>query len=295
MKRIHVHNRRGCPALVRLAALCCAVLMLLNALHARAQGADTLNILLIGEDAAREGHNGRSDTMMLAQIHPESGRVKLVSFLRDLYVPIRGHGITRLNAAYAYGGEALLCETLTGLFPVRIDRTAKVDFAAMAGVIDKLGGVALEISEAERQALNEILSSYCRERGLTAQPVEQSGHVRLNGLQALSYSRVRSLDSDFGRVSRQQQVLSALLGQAAELDPLSLAGLAVECMNSVETDVTLSDLLTLLPLAGGGVDLQTAHVPFDGTCRDVLVDGMWVLEADLAQNARLLDAFLAAE
>lgn len=276
----------------RLAALFCVAVLLLAALPACAAGADTLNLLLIGEDAAREGHNGRSDTMMLAQIDPESGSVKLVSFLRDLYVPIEGHGLNRLNAAYVYGGSELLCRTLTGLFGVRIDRTAKVDFASMAALVDRVGGVELEISEAERRALNDILRSYCKERGISAEELEHSGLVRMTGLQALSYSRVRSLDSDFGRVSRQQQVLTALLAQAAALDPVSLAGLAVACLNSVETDFTLGDLLTLLPLAKNDVSLETAHVPFDGTCRDLLVDGMWVLEADIGQNARLLGDFL---
>ncbi len=275
-----------------LAALFCVAVLLLAALPACAAGADTLNLLLIGEDAAREGHNGRSDTMMLAQIDPESGSVKLVSFLRDLYVPIEGHGLNRLNAAYVYGGSELLCRTLTGLFGVRIDRTAKVDFASMAALVDRVGGVELEISEAERRALNDILRSYCKERGISAEELEHSGLVRMTGLQALSYSRVRSLDSDFGRVSRQQQVLNALLAQAAALDPVSLAGLAVACLNSVETDLTLGDLLTLLPLAKNDVSLETAHVPFDGTCRDLLVDGMWVLEADIGQNARLLGDFL---
>ncbi len=279
-----------------LAALCCAVVMLLAALPARAE-ADTLNILLIGEDAAREGQNGRSDTMMLAQIDPENGQVRLVSFLRDLYVPISGHGATRLNAAYVYGGEELLCQTLTHLFGVRIDRTAAVDFESMAALIDKMGGVELEITEAERKALNGILASYCKERNLTARWVETSGLVRMSGLQALSYSRVRSLDSDFMRVSRQQQVLTALLRQAAALDAISLAGLAVECMGSVETDLTLADLIGLLPLLSQleGLELRTARVPFDGTCRDVQVDGMWVLDADIGQNARLLSEFLTAE
>ena len=296
MKRIHAHMRCGCPAPVRLAALCCAFMLLFAALPARAEG-ETLNVLLIGEDAAREGQNGRSDTMMLAQIDPEGGSVKLVSFLRDLYVPIRGHGSTRLNAAYVYGGEQLLCDTLTDLFGVRIDRTAKVDFASMASLIDRMGGVELEISEGERKALNSILAAYCKERGETPRWAERSGLVRLTGLQALSYSRVRSLDSDFMRVSRQQQVLAALLRQAAALDPLNLAGLAVECMGSVETDLTLADLMGLMPLASRleGLELQTARVPFDGTCRDVQVDGMWVLDADIGQNARLLEAFLAGE
>jgi LCP family protein required for cell wall assembly len=290
--------RTGCRTALRgLAALCCAFPVLLTALPAMALENAGLNILLIGEDAAREGQNGRSDTMMLVQLDPAGGSVKLVSFLRDLYVPIRGHGSTRLNAAYVFGGEQLLCETLTDLFGVRIDRTAKVDFASLASLIDRMGGVELQISEAERKALNGILATYCKERGITARQVEQSGLVRMTGLQALSYSRVRSLDSDFVRVSRQQQLLAALLRQAAALDPLSLAGLAVECMGSVETDLSLNDLMALLPILWqrNQLTLSTARVPYDGTCRDIKTGGKWVLETDTEANARLLAEFLSVE
>ncbi len=278
------------------AAAVCIVLLFTGLTAAFAQEDAALHLLLIGEDAADVG-NGRSDTMMLAQIVPATGEIRLVSFLRDTYLPIPGHGYDRLNAAYVYGGKELLSQTLTGVFGVRIDRTAKVDFAAMAGIVDRMGGVELEISEAERKALNKILNVYCKERGITPQPLEQSGLVRMNGIQALSYSRVRSLDSDFVRVSRQQNVLSALLSQAMLLEPYDLLGLATECMSNMETDLTLNDLMNLLPLLWqqNGLSLTTARVPFDGTCRDIKVDGKWVLETDTATNARLLAEFLAED
>lgn len=289
-----VQKRRIWRGLVT--AMVCAALLFTGLSAAVAQENTAIHLLLIGEDAADVG-NGRSDTMMLAQIVPATGEIRLVSFLRDTYLPIPGYGYDRLNAAYVHGGKELLCQTLTGVFGVRIDRTAKVDFAAMAGIVDRIGGVELEISEAERKALNKILNIYCKERGLTPQPLEVSGPVRMNGIQALSYSRVRSLDSDFVRVSRQQNVLSALLRQVMQLEPYELLGLATECMSSVETDLTLNDLMALLPILWqqNEVSLTTSRVPYDGTCRDIKVDGKWVLETDTAANARLLAEFLAVD
>lgn len=285
----------------RLAVLVLGVLVMLCTAWpaALAQEYDTFNLLLIGEDASVGDHNGRSDAMMLAQITPATGDVKLVSFLRDLYVPVPGHGKTRLNAAYFYGGEELLKRTLADCFGVRIDRTAAVDFAAMADVIDRMGGVELTVTEAEVRELNSILATYCRDNGIPVDGLmlEHSGTVALNGLQALSYSRIRSLDSDFGRVNRQQQVLAGLLNRAAVLDGFTLLQLALQNMEHIRTDLTLSDLVSLLPMlsAEGGLTLSSARVPFDNTCRDVQVDGMWVLDCDMAANTRLLKAFLAAE
>ncbi len=259
----------------------------------------TLNLLLIGVDKAAPGENGRSDTMMLAQITPETGEVRLVSFLRDLYLPIPGYGRTRLNAAYYYGGAELLKRTLEENFGVRIDRTAAVDFAAMADLIDQLGGVTVDIDEAERRELNRILKSYGQENGIAVEHllVAKAGSVMLGGLQALSYSRIRFTDSDFVRVSRQQQVLSSLLEKLKTMDAMGLMALAMRNLSSLSTDLTLKDVFALLPLLrrDGGLALYTARVPFDGACRDIQVDQMWVLEADMAQNRRLLDAFLSGE
>lgn len=279
-----------------LAAVLAAVLWLGTA---AATEPHRLNLLLIGVDKAAPGENGRSDTMMLAQITPGTGEIRLVSFLRDLYLPIPGHGRTRLNAAYYYGGAELLKQTLEENFAVRIDRTVAVDFAAMADLIDQLGGVTVEIDEKERRELNRILTSYGQENGIPVDHLllQQTGSVMLGGLQALSYSRIRFTDSDFVRVSRQQQVLSALLEQLKAMDAMELMGLAMRNLDSVSTDLTLRDVFALLPMLRreGGLSLHTARVPFDGACRDIQVDQMWVLEADMAENRRLLESFLAGE
>lgn len=302
MKRIMQQSKRygARPALRRLlAGFVCAVLLAAVALPAFAEAEKTFNLLLIGEDAASGDSNGRSDAMLLAQMTPATGDVKLVSFLRDLYVPIAGHGTTRLNAAYFYGGEELLKKTLTDCFGVRIDRTFAVDFATMAGLIDQVGGVELEITDTERTELNSILATYCRDHGI---PVDgmmlpAAGKVTLNGLQALSFSRIRSLDSDFGRVNRQQQVLVGLLHRLTGLDALTLMGLAMRNMDSVKTDLNLGDIISLLPMLSrdGGLRLRSVRVPFDDTCRDVQVNGMWVLDCDMSANARMLQEFLTAE
>lgn len=291
-------NRKPCPGRRIVSAILCMILLLTLALPAMAaEEANTFNLLLIGEDASAKAENGRSDAMLLAQITPATGDVKLVSFLRDLYVPVPGHGKTRLNAAYFYGGEELLKETLTECFGVRIDRTMAVDFATMAGLIDQIGGVELEVTAQEKTELNSILATYCRDEGIPVDGrlLENSGLVKLDGLQALSFSRIRSLDSDFGRVGRQQMVLVGLLKRLTTLDGLTLMGLAIGNLQNVKTDLSLGDLIGLLPLLSrdGGLRLRSARVPFDDTCRDVQVDGMWVLDCDLAANTGRLQAFLA--
>lgn len=289
MKMImHHHKRRENLGCRLVAMLLCAVLLASMAGPAAAEAAETFNLLLIGEDAAGNNENGRSDAMLLAQITPENGDVKLVSFLRDLYVPVDGHGQTRLNAAYFHGGEELLKQTLTECFGVRIDRTLAVDFATMADLIDQIGGVEVELTAQERKELNRTLAA--------ADKLPESNPVTLNGTLALQFSRLRKLDSDFGRVERQQQVLVGMLKRLTALDGFTLMGLAMRNIQHVRTDLSLGDLFSLLPILSreGGLRLRSTRVPFDDTCRDVQVNGMWVLDADLAVNARMLRDFLAA-
>lgn len=186
----------------------------------------------------RDADRGRSDTMVLVQADPAAGSVRALSFLRDLYVAIPGCGTTRLNAAYSFGGEKLLKTTLKNNFGVEIDRTVTVSFDSLCHIVDALGGVELEVTEAEREQLNGILAAY--NRGLKLNPsdgrLKQSGRVRLSGKQALSYSRIRKMDSDFQRAGRQQKVLAAMLESAKQMNFFTLARLAWTCLREVRTD-----------------------------------------------------------
>lgn len=133
------------PLLTRAAALLTAALLLFTALPALASEAETMNILLIGVDTDTADQAGRSDAMLLVRITPETGDVRMVSFLRDLYLPIPGQGSSRLNAAYFFGGEELLKRTLKENFGVSVDRFVTVHFSLMAELIDLAGGVEIEI------------------------------------------------------------------------------------------------------------------------------------------------------
>lgn len=287
------------PLLTRAAALLTAALLLFTALPALASEAETMNILLIGVDTDTADQAGRSDAMLLVRITPETGDVRMVSFLRDLYLPIPGQGSSRLNAAYFFGGEELLKRTLKENFGVSVDRFVTVHFSLMAELIDLAGGVEIEISERELKPFNEILQSYNKRVGVSVTDgvLEAAGVYRLNGRQALSFSRIRKIDSDFQRTDRQHQVITALLEQLHTLDFFSLAKLVLTVINQVETDLSLGEARALLPLVTSDEPpaIRTTHVPFDGTYTDETIDGMMVLVPNLRQNRNLLESFLTEE
>ena len=295
-------NRRWGTALRRAAAFFLCAACLLGGTGTSHAEEKPLRILLIGVDAYEDQARGRSDTMVLVQADPAVGEIRALSFLRDLYVSIPGCGTTRLNAAYSFGGEALLKATLKNNFGVEVDRTVTVSFDSLCRIVDALGGIVkrvpvMEVTEAEREQLNGILAAYNRGLGLNPGDgrLSGSGTVHLTGKQALSYSRIRKIDSDFQRAGRQQKVLAAMLESAKQMNFFTMARLAWTCLREVRTDLTLGDLNALLPLAAGGgeTNISMGRVPFDGAYEDATIDGMQVLRPNLERNRTLIRRFLS--
>jgi len=254
---------------------------------AQAEEKRYLDVLLIGVDARGE-QAGRSDTMMLMRIDRETGTVRLASFLRDLYVEVPGYGKTRLNAAYFYGGEELLKKTLEKNFGVTVDRTASVHFSALMELVDEIGGVEINVDSRELPWLNSLLEDF------SMPPVEEAGQQTLSGVQALCYSRIRKLDSDFQRTSRQQAVIAAMLRRMKDKSKWELLRLAVRHMEKIETDLTFGDVVSLVPLMAklDPAAIETLHVPAQGAFREETVQGMMVLTPDLKRCRAALQEFL---
>lgn len=275
----------------RLFVLLAAFILLFGPAHAQAQG---VNILLIGVDTLQEDANGRSDTMILVHVNPETADIRMVSFLRDLYVPIPGVGKTRLNAAYVHGGEELLKQTLSDNFGVTVDHTVTVHFSMLADLVDQLGGIEIEVTSAERSQINKLLKDYNTSTGQRGGELEAAGLQRLTGKQALCYSRIRKIDSDFQRTSRQQTVITAMMKRAGELGYWQLLKLALANLPKVQTDLSFTDIVTLAPLVTqlDRLNLQTARVPFDGAYHNETINGMMVLVPNLDRCRTQLQDFL---
>lgn len=160
----------------------------------------------------------RTDTILLLHAPAGGGKPVLVSIPRDSYVPIPGHGKNKINAAFAIGGAPLLIRTIESDTGIRIDRYAEIGFGGFAAIVDDLGGVRMCLPKAMNDPKAHIdLPAGCQV---------------LSGPKALGYVRARYSDprGDLGRVARQRQFVSALLGKATSagtlLNPSRLIGLA---------------------------------------------------------------------
>lgn len=249
-------------------------------------GSDLLNILLIGQDAREGDAQSRSDSMILCSYNKNTNTLTMTSFLRDLYVEIPGHGSNRINAAYSFGGTKLLRKTLEHNFGLYIDGSIEVDFSHFSEIIDHLGGVEIELRQDEAKLINRQTGSSLSE-----------GLQRLDGFQALTYSRIRNLDTDgdFSRTNRQRKVINALVDAFRDIRITELTPMLNDLLPMLTTDLNPAQILfcalEIMPNLSA-METGSQRVPVDGTFSDQTIDGMAVLVADMAAQRRYLRSSL---
>lgn len=245
------------------------------------------NVLVIGTDTRDpEEERGRSDSMILVSLNAHTHEIYMTSFMRDAYVSIPGIGSGKLNAAFSYGGPELLMDTLEENYDVSIDDYVMITFAACAGMIDAVGGVELEISDREAEAINEILISEVNEiMGDDREDdlLDSGGKVKLDGKQALSYSRIRYVgNADFERTERQRTVMAQVM-QKVKSNPLRLAAVCVKALPKMTTNMSALSLYgyaVTTPLKLVLYSTQQQRIPADGTFSSASIDGESVLQVD---------------
>ena len=233
-----------------------------------------INVLLIGQDRREGEGRQRSDAMILCSFNPQTNKMSMISFLRDLYVQIPGYEDNRLNAAYAYGGFDLLKETLEVNFGITVDGCFESDFEGFEKIIDTVGGVDIELTAEEA----EIVGA-------------DEGLCTLSGEQALTYARIRKIDSDFQRTARQRKIMGAVFEKAKGYSLTELAMFFGEILPLMATDMTEDEIMSLaLTFASSFRSLETESfiVPAEGTYKNEMIRGMAVLLPDLAEIRRLI-------
>ena len=242
------------------------------------------NILLIGVDDRKEGQTSRSDTMILLSIDKQNKQLKMLSFMRDTYVAIPGHGNAKMNAACTYGGPELVMETIEVNFGIKVDNYMLVDFNAFKDIVDNLGGVTVEVEKREAEYINKT----------SRQKIDYGKNVKLNGEEALVYVRIRYLDSDFYRTQRQRKVISAIIQSAKKTNPFDLIKTVEGIMPYIETDMSPAQLTVLVESALFYIsyDMVQGRVPFDGAYTNKTINGQAVLYIDLEKTRNLVHEFI---
>lgn len=241
-----------------------------------------INIMLLGSDA-RKDEEGRSDTLMIANYNQKTEKVKLISIMRDTYVEIPGYGMQKMNSAYTLGGPELVRQTIKENFDLDVHYYAMVDFKGFPKIADIIAPDGIEVD-----------IPYTMSHGIymTLHP----GVQRLQGEQLLGYVRFRhDSQNDFGRVARQQEVLSKLKEEAVSVHSLmNLPKLLGAADAYIDTNL---DKMKMLSIGKGIMDnksekIDTLRIPVDNSYSPERVNVGEVLRIDFDKNIEELNKFL---
>lgn len=191
----------------------------------------SVNILLLGVDE-RPGDKGRSDTIILLSVNPNTDSMIMLSVPRDTYVNIPGHGMDKINHAYAYGDVDLSVQTFEEAFDLPVHYYARVNMEGFKQGVDALGGVTIQNDQAFSQGGTQF----------------SKGPIHLNGTQALDYVRMRKNDprGDLGRNDRQRKVITAAIDEFASFSSITKVGNILDIIGgNVKTDLDMKSMQTL--------------------------------------------------
>jgi LCP family protein required for cell wall assembly len=260
---------------------------------------DPLEEQAFGNSSTNEGQ--RSDTIMVVHVEPAAQRTLIVSFPRDLWVHIAGHGDAKINAAYNYGAQTLI-DTINQNFDIPIQHYIELNFKSFVGLVDELGRVPTYIPYPARDAYTGL-----------DQP--NPGCVTLDGEQSLQWVRSRYLEyqnpqtkqwvyadilPDIGRIGRQQDFIRELAGMAVQkslANPFTANVVADQVVKNLKVDDAFDkgamfDLIDALRTVNtqDQSSLEFATMPYKGGPKQ---SGQDVLYVDTANEGQLLDRLRA--
>jgi LCP family protein required for cell wall assembly len=232
---------------------------------------DPISILLLGVDQ-RGADRGRSDSLMLLTVNPDKQSVKMVSIPRDTRTEIVGKGKQdKINHAYAYGGVDMSINTVENFLDVPIDYYVQVNMESFKDIVDAVGGVTVN------NTLDFTYEGHHFEKGT----------LELNGENALKYSRMRYDDprGDFGRQSRQQQIIQAVIDEGASIKSLTNYGTILDAIgDNVKTNLTFNDMKEIqsnYKEARNNVE----HIQINGTGKKI--NGIYYYEVPDAERTKI--------
>lgn len=243
--------------------------------------AEPMNFVLMGSDSRdmSDPGSGRSDTLIVAHLSGDRQKAYLVSFPRDMWVEIPGHGEAKINAAFAFGGTSLTVQTLESMLDTRMDHLGVVNFEGFVELTDAVGGVTID---------NDYTFS--------AQGMDfPRGELELDGERALVFVRERYAlpNGDFDRAENQRKVVRAIVAKGISpgviADPRRftsfVGGIArYTSVDSGLTDEVIRDTALSLRLNGED-DIESLQAPVSGT--GTSEDGQSIDIVDEAQLAEL--------
>lgn len=254
-------------------------------------------IALYGVDSrdANADAGTNSDCIIIASINESTKEIKLVSVYRDTLMEIASGSkdTQKVNYAYQLGGAVTAINTLNINLDLNVTDYVAVDFSAMAGIIDAVGGVEVTVTDDEVNNFNKNLAEQISLSGNYSQGITEGGTYTLDGQQAVAYSRIRSTDKgDITRTERQRVVLVKIIDKLLAADAGSLKAFVDVSFSCISTSLNKDDVYELAEDAGSYTLESTAGFPFAYSAVELSGKGSCLAAADMASNVAALHNYL---
>ena len=256
-----------------------------------------VNVALFGLDSRENdlGEGNRSDTIMIASLNRETKEVKLVSVFRDTLLELQDGSYNKANAAYSFGGPEEAVSMLNRNLDMNIEKYVTVNFNALVDVIDALGGLDVSMTAEEVGHMNNYCVETSKVTGKDYERIEpeEAGTYHLNGVQAVSYSRIRyTAGGDFLRSARQRTILMMIADKAQTMGLSELNKIADDVFPQISTNFTLAEMLGYLKDITEYKIGETIGFPEDNTTDTLNEVGSVVIPVSLSQSVQELHQFL---
>ena len=261
------------------------------------------NILLVGTDGEYVEKGNRSDSMMVVTIDSKNKDIRISSIARDTYVDIPGYSTEKLTHAYAYEGIDLLKEVFKVNFNIDIDKYIAVNFVSFMDIMDELGGVEVNVEEKDIKEINKYIDAcygyYKNKDEKDKEYITKSGVQRLNGYQALAFSRIRYTDSAFARDNRHREVAESVYKEFAQKGVETYKKCAEIILNNTKTNISPIEMMNLAytVLKINDKDIEQFQFPLAEYRNGHIINKQkgWVLEWDKEPNLEAWHKFIFGE
>ena len=262
------------------------------------------NILLVGTDGKYIEKWNRSDSMMVVTIDSKNKDIRISSIARDTYVDIPGYSTEKLTHAYAYEGIDLLKEVFKVNFDLDIDKYIAVNFSSFMEIIDEIGGVVVDVPESGLESINSMIDAcynYYSNKDSVGEKeyLTHAGTQRLNGYQALAFSRIRYTDSAFHREARHREVAESVYKEFAQKGVETYKKCAEIILNNTKTNISPIEMMNLAytVLKINDKDIDQFQFPLEEYRNGHIINKQkgWVLEWDKEPNLEAWHKFIFGE
>lgn len=253
------------------------------------------NFVLFGSDSREKNvkQDLNTDSIIIISLNNETKEVKMVSVYRDTLMDLSNGTINKCNSAYARGGATQALSMLNTNLDLQIKKYVTIDFSIVVDVIDILGGIEVDVTEAEMKAMNDYIWETAMVAGVEPVLISQPGYQLLDGAQATTYARIRKgVGDDYARTERQRLVIQKVVQKAVTAGLGTINEIIDKAFPRISTNFTMIEILKYAQWFDEYKFGQTSGFPFEYGSETIPGKGSCVYALDMAKDVSKLHEFL---